>query len=324
MFAPSAITVITHFDTGAGVRPVLSHGPLFDGYTGKKNDMKNPIIRHKYTADPTVLVHGEKAYLFTGHDVPPQGVEDYVMRDWLCFSSGDLRTWREHPVPLKAADFAWAGEDAFASKVVFREGWFYWYVALTHRTIPGKAIGVAVSRTPEGPYTDALGGPLISGEMLMALTSDKENLDPTVLIDDDGQAYICWGYQVCHFAKLDDSMTKLAGEISTIPLPDFSEGSHLYKRNGHYYLMYGQGMPEKVGYAMSSSINGPWEYRGIVNEIPYNCETNRPATLDFQGKSWFFYHNGALRGGGSHRRSVCMDSLEYEEDGSVREVGMSK
>ncbi|MGX5817377.1 family 43 glycosylhydrolase [Chitinophaga lutea] len=281
---------------------------------------QNPIIRHRFTADPTVLEYNGTVYLYTGHDEPPDGVDDYVMRDWRCFSSTDLRQWKEHPVPLRAADFAWAQDDAFASKVVYRDEWFYWYVAVTHRDIPGKAIGVARSRTPEGPFSDAAGVPLITGDMLPRLSSDKENLDPSVLVDDDGQAYIFWGYGTCHYAKLGTDMTSLSGAIETVDVPNFSEGSHIYKRNGWYYLMYGYGMPEKVAYAMSRHITGPWEFMGFVNDVSWRCETNRPATLDFRGGSWFFSHNGALPGGGSHRRSVCIAPMSYLGDGRIREV----
>lgn len=283
----------------------------------------NPIIRQPFTADPTVLQHDGKVYLYTGHDEPPDGVDDYVMKNWLCFSSDNLRDWTAHPSPLRATDFAWASGDAFASKVVRLHDEFYWFAAVSHRSIPGKAIGMAKSPSPTGPFEDALGRPLISGDMLPRLHNDKENLDPTVLQLADGKMYIAWGYRVCHIAQLNASLTGIEGPIQTIGLPDFSEGSHLFERNGILYLMYGAGKPEKVAYATADRITGPWAYRGIVCAPARNSETNRTATLEFEGKWWFFYHNGALPGGGSHRRSVCMDELVFDADGSIREVVMS-
>ena len=74
---------------------------------------------------------------------------------------------------------------------------------------------------------------------------------------------------------------------------------------------------------MSRSIEGPWEFKGILNELAGNCETNRPAIIDFKGQSYFFYHNGALKDGGSHRRSVCVDDLHYNADGSMKRVAMT-
>jgi hypothetical protein len=81
--------------------------------------------------------------------------------------------------------------------------------------------------------------------------------------------------------------------------------------------------PEKVAYAMSRNINGPWQFKGILNEIAGNCQTNRPAIIDYNGRSYFIYHNGALKDGGSHRRSVCIDYLYYNADDSMKRVIMT-
>lgn len=283
----------------------------------------NPIIRNYYTADPTVIVHEGTVYLYTGHDDPPPGVDDYRMHDWLCFSSSDLLRWVEHPSLLKATDFQWASGDAYASKVVRYRDKFYWFVSVTHKGGPFKAIGVAVSDNPTGPFVDAKGSALVTHDMLPTTQNDKANLDPTVLIDDDGRAYLFWGNGQCYFAELKGNLTELASEITVVSLPDFSEGAHIHKKKGIYYLAYGYGYPEKVAYATSRHIKGPWEFKGILNEIAGNCATNRPAIIEFNGADYFFYHNGALPEGGSHRRSVCVDRLFYENDGSMRRVVMT-
>jgi beta-xylosidase len=283
----------------------------------------NPIIRYKFTADPTVLVHKDILYLYTGHDTPPDGVEDYAMNNWLCFSSADLVNWKEHPSPLKATDFSWAKGNAYASKVVEKENKFYWYAAVSHGSIAGMAIGVAVADRPTGPFKDAKGFALISHDMIPPTANQKANLDPTAIIDENGQAYLIWGNQTCYIAKLKNNMIAIDGPISTISLPAFSEGAHIHRNGDWYYLSYGYGMPEKIGYAMSRNINGPWTFTGILNEVPENCETNRPAIIDFKGKSYLFYHNGTLKGGGSHRRSICIDYLQYNQDGTIIPVIMT-
>jgi len=283
----------------------------------------NPVIKHKFTADPTVLVYQDRVYLYTGHDEAPVGTEAYVMRDWLCFSSSDLISWQEHPSPLKATDFSWANGKAYASNVVTRNGKFFWYVAVNHATVTGSAIGVAEAKTPEGPFSDSRGSALVTLDMLPPTQNKKANLDPSVLIDDDGRAYIFWGNGQCHYAELKENMIELAGPIRPLDLPGFEEGAHVHKHDGWYYLSYGYQKPEKVAYAMSRNINGPWEFKGILNEIAGNCETNRPAILNYRGKSYFFYHNGALKNGGSHRRSVCIDSLFYNPDGTMKRVIMT-
>jgi hypothetical protein len=284
----------------------------------------NPVIRHKFTADPAAIVFNEKVYLYTGHDEAPPGEYKYVMNEWLCFSSTDMVNWTEHPIPLKATGFKWVKGGAWASQVIERHGKFFWYVAVEHNTIPGRAIGVAVANRPEGPYKDARGSALVSNDMTTFIDSDKDDIDPTVIIDDDGQAYLFWGNGMCYYARLKENMIELEGEIKKVDLPDFSEGAWIHKQGGWYYLLYGYQFPEKVAYAMSRSIHGPWEFKGIVNEIAGNCQTNSPALLEYKGLTYFIYHNGGLAPhGDSYRRSVCIDYLFYNADGTLKRVLMT-
>lgn len=283
----------------------------------------NPIIQHKYTCDPTAIVVEETLFLYTGHDEAPEGVTEYQMNEWLVFSSKNVVDWTEHPVPLRASDFAWASGDAFASKVVAKDGRSYWFVSVSHKHQKGKAIGVAVSDSPTGPFCDAIGAALITHDMLPFSTSDLANLDPSVLIDDDATAHIYWGNGLCYYAKLKSNLLELDGEIVTIDLPHFTEGSHIHKKNDWYYLSYGYGMPEKVAYAMSRNAAGPWTFKGILNDVPHNCITNRPCIIDFDDKTYFIYHNGALPGGGNHRRSVCIDPIKYNKDATLQKVVMT-
>jgi beta-xylosidase len=284
----------------------------------------NPIIRHEFTADPAAMVYNDKVYLYTGHDEAPTGKSGYVMHNWTCFSSSDMVNWTEHPSPLNVKDFAWAKADAWASQVIERNGKFYWYVAVEHGTIPGKAIGVAVSDSPTGPFKDARGTALVTNDMTKAVKHSWDDIDPTVIIDKDGQAYLFWGNGMCYYAKLKSNMTELDGPIETITLPHYTEAPWVHQRNGWYYLSYAYEFPEKIAYAMSRSINGPWVYKGIINELAGNSNTNHQAIIDFKGKSYFIYHNGALAAdAGSFHRSVCVDYLYYNKDGSIKRVVMT-
>ena len=284
----------------------------------------NPIIRDKYTADPAALVYEGKVYLYTGHDEAPARQERYVMHEWLCFSSTDMKTWVEHPSPLNVQAFTWAKSDAWASQVIEREGKFYWYVAVEHATIHGKAIGVAVADNPLGPFKDARGSALITNDMTKATDITWDDIDPTVIIDDDGQAYLFWGNTKCYYARLKKNMIELDGEIKVIDLPNFTEAPWVHKRDGWYYLSYAYQFPEKIAYAMSRNINGPWEYKGILNEVAGNSNTNHQSIIEFKGKSYFIYHNGSLPvDGSSYHRSVCVDYLFYNPDGSMKRVIMT-
>jgi beta-xylosidase len=284
----------------------------------------NPIIKNKYTADPAALVYKDKVYIYAGHDEAPPRQERYVMNEWLCFSSPDMVNWTEHPVPLSVKDFAWAKGDAWASQVVERNGKFYWYVAVEHGTINGKAIGVAVADNPLGPFKDARGSALITNDMTTKATITWDDIDPTVWVDEKGQAYLFWGNTACYYAKLKPNMTELDGPIQTIDLPKFTEAPWIHKRGDWYYLSYASGFPEKIVYAMSRKLEGPWEYKGILNEIAGNSNTNHQAIIDFKGQSYFIYHNGGLQNdGGSFRRSVCIDNLYYNKDGTIKRIVMT-
>ena len=291
---------------------------------GKAVQNNNPISKDKYSGDPAALVYKDKVYLYAGHDEAPNDFNFYKMNEWLVYSTSDMVNWQEHPVPLKVTDFAWAKSDAWASQVIERKGKFYWYVTVSHGTINGKAIGVAVSDSPTGPFKDALGKALITNNMTIQTKIDWDDIDPTVFIDDDGQAYIFWGNTVCHYAKLKENMTELDGPIQTISLPNFTEAPYIHKHNDWYYLSYAYQFPEKIAYARSKSINGPWEFKGILNELAGNSNTNHQSIIEFKGIPYFIYHNGSFQpDGGSFRRSVCVDKLYYNSDGTMKRVIMT-
>lgn len=185
---------------------VLAFGQLMvSGQSAKKDNMpdtlaRNPIIKNKFTADPAAFVYKDSVYLYTGHDEPPTGKDYYYMSEWLCYSSADMVNWKEHPSPLNVKEFKWAKADAWASQVIERNGKFYWYVAVEHGTVNGKAIGVAVADKPTGPFRDARGSALITNDMTKQTGITWDDIDPSVIIDDDGQAYLFWGNTACYYA----------------------------------------------------------------------------------------------------------------------------
>ncbi len=289
-------------------------------------NFNNPIITDKFTADPAAIVHNGKVYLYVGHDEAADDANFYDLNEWLVYSSNDMVNWEEHPVPLRATDFQWAVDDAWAAEVIERDGKFYWYVTVHHdETHPGKAIGVAVSDNPTGPFKDALGKALITNDMTTEYTDISwDDIDPTVFIDDDEQAYLYWGNTQLYYSKLKDNMIELEGEIQTVDLPNFTEAPWIHKKGDWYYLSYAFGFPEKTAYAMSKSITGPWEYKGILNEVAGNSNTNHQAIIEFEGIDYFIYHNGSLEtNGGSFRRSVAIDQLFYNADGTLKKVQMT-
>lgn len=286
--------------------------------------INNPIVKDTYTADAAAIVYNDTVYLYAGHDQAPNDFNFYKMNEWLVYSSSDMVNWEAHPVPLKPTDFKWASGEAWASQVTERNGKFYWYVTVEHGSIHGKSIGVAVSDSPLGPFEDALGKALVTNDMTTQTSISWDDIDPTVWIDNDGQAYLFWGNTVCKYAKLKDNMIEFDGPIETIDLPNFTEAPWIHKKGDWYYLSYAYQFPEKIAYAMSKSITGPWEFKGILNELAGNSNTNHQAIIEFKGKDYFIYHTGGIQpNGGSFRRSVCIDRLYYNEDGTMKRVVMT-
>ncbi|MGX8694905.1 MAG: family 43 glycosylhydrolase [Prevotella sp.] len=276
----------------------------------------NPIIRHKHTADPAVCVEGDTLWLFAGHDMQG-GQTGYVMKDWLLYSTTDMKHWTEYPSPLHIDDFKWAkSKQAYAGHVAKgKDGRYYWYVSTNW-----CGIGVAVSDKITGPYKDALGKPLLTNEQCFASNHSWACIDPAILIDDDGTPYIIWGNRQCYYAKLKDNMTEIDGDIHQIDVPRFTEAPWMHKYNGKYYLTYASEWPEKIAYAVSEQIGGPYTPMGIISEIAGNSNTTHPAIVNYKGQWLFFSHNGGLSDGTSYSRSVIAEPMHYLADGSIRRI----
>lgn len=289
---------------------VLKHDFVSDG---------NPIIRDKHTADPAVLVDNDTLWLFAGHDAEG-GQRNYVMRDWLLYSTTDMKHWTEYPSPLNIEAFKWAkSKQAYAGHVVKHGGKYYWYVSTNW-----CGIGVAVSDKITGPYVDALGKPMLTNADCFDSKHSWACIDPAIFIDDDGTPYIFWGNRECYYAKLKDNMTEIDGEVHRINVPDYTEAPWVHKRNGKYYLTYASEWPEKIAYAMADNIGGPYTPMGVISEIAGNSNTTHPAIVEYKGKWIFFSHNGGLSDGTSYSRSVIAEPLEYNADGSIKNIPPTK
>lgn len=288
----------------------------------------NPIFTNLFTADPAPLVYKGKVYLYVGHDTASVDAKTYKMPDWLVYSSSDMVHWENHGPCLSVKDFAWASYAANAAQCVERNGKFYWYISIIHKenadSKGGVAIGVAVSDTPTGPFKDAIGKALVTNDMTTDMKHGWDDLDPSVFIDDDGQAYLFWGNGSCKWAKLKENMIELDGPIHVFKPRNFTEAPWIYKRKGIYYLVYAANFPETIEYCTAESPEGPWNYRGLIQERSFNCSTTHPGIIDFKGKSYYFYHDGSLPTGSDYRRSVRIEYLNYNPDGSIQKVTQTK
>jgi arabinoxylan arabinofuranohydrolase len=245
------------------------------------------------------------------------------MNEWRVFSSCDMKNWTEAPNPVPYTIFKWAGRDAWASDVTKRNGKYYLYTTVDHKTIAGKAIGVAVSSSPTGPFVDARGSALVTNDMTHETPIAWDDIDPAIFVDDDGQAYLYWGNTVMKYAKLKANMVELDGPIHTVGLEAFTEASYLHNHDGTYYLSYSRKFPEETVYMTGPSATGPWSWGGVIMEQNSNVKTIHHAIVDFNGKSYIFYHNGKLPGGGEFRRSAAVEELHYGADGKILPVAQT-
>ena len=292
---------------------------------------QNPIICDRYTPDPAPYVHGDTLYLFVDHDENKTVNNYFTMKDWLLYSTVDMVNWTYRGTPLTSATFsAWAKQDndCWASQCIERNGKWYWYVTATIKGQAYPGIGVAVANSPAGPYHDPIKKPLVQGWF---------KIDPTVMIDDDGQAYLFYGNNMLWYTKLNKSMTSISGgekEVKTkdetafgpykgynddgTPKTNFEEASWIYKKNGKYYLEYAAGgVPEHWAYSTADKITGPWTYQGKVMGLADNSFTIHGGSVEFKGHHYLFYHNGKLSGGGGYKRSTCVEEFTPNEDGSL-------
>lgn len=302
---------------------------------------QNPIIQAIYTPDPAPCVHGDTLYLFVDHD-EDSAADFFKMKDWLLFSTTDMVNWTYRGKPMSTATFAWArqGDNAWAAQAVEREGKWYWYVAAEDATTHLHGIGVAVADRPEGPYRDALGKPLLPGSWGF--------IDPSVFIDDDGQAYLFWGNNGLWYAPLNEDMISLKEpfkEINTYDvnafgphrvkfdwskrqdrwMMNFEEAPWVYKRNGLYYMEYAAGgVPEHWAYSTAPTIHGPWTYRGRILDEAENSFTIHGGSIGFRGRNFMFYHNGILPGGDGYHRSAAVEEFAFNADGSIPFIPFTK
>ncbi len=298
----------------------------------------NPIIQNFYSADPAPFVKDGVCYLYTSHDEDVTERNFFTMKNWLLYTSTDMANWTDHGIVATLYDFEWAKNGwgggyengGWAPQAIERNGKWYLYCPLQ-----GRGIGVLVADNPAGPFHDPIGKPLVGGD----------HIDPSVFIDDDGQAYLYWGNPKCWYAKLNKDMISIdttIGDKGLVALDmsieefgkrtaedekratTYEEGPWLYKRNNLYYLFFAGGpISEHLGYSTSKSPIGPWKYGNVIMK-PQSAFTIHPGVVDFKGKTYLFYHNAGLPGGGGFKRSVCVDELVFNADGSVKEVVPTK
>ena len=296
---------------------------------------QNPIIRDQFSADPTARVFNNKVYVYPSHDiVPPEGQRQdwFCMEDYHVFSSENLTDWTDHGVIVTQNKVPWVRPDSYsmwAPDCVERNGKYYFYFPSAPKGGMGFGVGVAIADSPEGPFV-CESGPI----------KGINGIDPCVLLASDGNAYIFWGNGRC--AKLKDNMKEIADDtpkekvkwgerefemygvncLKGLPSRQ-AEGPFAFEYNGNYYLTYPyvRENTEVLGYAMSKNPMGPYEYKGIIMaEHENGCWTNHHSIINYKGQWYLFYHHNDFSPRDDKRRSVCIEKLYFNADGTIKEV----
>ena len=296
---------------------------------------QNPVIRDQFTADPTARVFNNKVYLYPSHDIlPPAGQRQdwFCMEDYHVFSSENLTDWQDHGVIVTQNKVPWVRPNSYsmwAPDCVERNGKYYFYFPSAPTTGMGFAVGVAIADSPEGPF-------IPEPEPIKGING----IDPCVLQASDGNAYIFWGNGRC--AKLKPNMKELADDnpkekvkwrdrememVGVHCLKDLpnrqAEGPFAFEYNGNYYLTYPyvREKTEVLGYAMSKNPMGPYEYKGIIMaEHANGCWTNHHSIVNYKGQWYLFYHQNFFSPNDDKRRSVQIEKLYFNADGTIQEV----
>lgn len=282
---------------------------------------QNPVITHMYTADPSARVFNDTLFIYPSHD--RDEAKWWDMEDWHVFSTTDLKNYTDHGKAISIKEISWAKKYAWAPDCISKNGKYYFYFPTDQ-----FHIGVAVGNRPCGPFKDVIGKPLISKDT-PGVVCNRDFIDPAAFIDDDGTAYLFAGQHTVNAVILNEDMMSYSGKVYKIKgTKDFFEAVWVHKRDDTYYMSYsGEG---KILYATSDKPLGPYRYRGVVlDEV--NSGTNHHSIVKFKGKWYMFYHNSDLalknipessddRKYIQWRRSVCVDRLYYNSDGSIKKV----
>jgi beta-xylosidase len=304
------------------------NGKTRDDRKYRFKSMENPFVTHMYTADPSARVFNDTLWVYPSHD------EDtatwFTMVDWHVFSTTDMKNWTDHGVALALEDISWADKYAWAPDCEYKNGKYYFYFPTDQ-----DYIGVAVGDRPYGPFKDALGKPLITRET-PGVVANRDLIDPCIFIDNDGTPYLYFGQNHVNMVKLNEDMISFDDSISIIKGADhFFEAVWVHKYNNTYYLSYsGNG---KILYATGDNPYGPFEYQGVIlDEV--NSGTNHHSIVQYKGQWYLFYHTSDLffennpevepvlnwDGINPFRRSICVDDLYYNDDGTIQKVEKTK
>jgi beta-xylosidase len=299
----------------------------------------NPIADGWY-ADPEAVVFGNEVWIFPTYSAE---FTEQVFLD--AFSSKDLVNWKKHPRVLDTVRIKWARQAMWAPAALKKDNKYYLFFGANDVQRPGGpmwdpdndinhfgGIGVAVADSPEGPYEDYLGKPLISG-----FHNGAQPIDQFVFRDTDGTYYMFYGgWSHCNLGKLNEDFTGFVpwedGSLFREITPEgYVEGPFMFKRNDKYYLMWSEGGwtndSYKVAYSIADNVGGPFSRIGTILQSDKDIATGagHHSAFNIPGTDeWYIvYHRRPVPNQSPHHRVMCIDRMEFNNDGTIRDVKMT-
>lgn len=223
-----------------------------------------------------------------------------------------------------------------SKKISYRT--FYYFTA-------GKRIGVAVSDNPTGPFIDPIGKPLLDKA---PAGQNGQVIDPDVFQDPKtGKYYLYWGNSYMAVSELGDDMTSIKDTKVLIPRNkkreyNYNEGTYVFYRDGKYYFMWSENDTRSTYYRVRYLISdSPTEFVRdgkpaktektiVISQDPSKqiFGTGHHAIIQEPGTDeWYIvYHRFARPDGvkmgwsAGYNREVCIDKIEFNEDGTIKAV----
>ncbi len=289
-------------------------------FMGSRALADNPLITHRFTADPNAFVYNGRVYIYCSADDYNQG--GYDIQGYILISSDDLVNWTDHGEVFNVRQATNWANLAFAPGTIVRDDKIYLYFP-----DGGSSIGVAVADSPDGPFRDAIGRALVNRSTPGA--DVPWVFDPAGFLDDDGRAYLYFGGgesgNNSRVISLNNDLTSVTGTARALNAPEFFEASFMHKRNGIYYFSYSDDFSRdgaQIAYMMSSSPNSGFSYQGIILPSPPDNlgNNNHHSIFEFKGQTYIAYHSRTIANGDIYKRSVAIDRLTYRGDGTINRV----
>lgn len=286
---------------------------------------QNPVLEGWY-ADPEAIIYDDSYWIY------PTWSDIYSRQTFFdAFSSSDLVTWTKHSGILDTSSIKWARYAMWAPSVIDANDRYYLFFGANdiQDNMQMGGIGVAVSDDPAGPFTDALGKPLIG-----SFENGAQPIDQFVYRDTDGSFYMYYGgWGHCNVVMLEDDLLSLRqfenGEYYREVTPDnYVEGPFMFRRQGKYYFMWsegGWGGPDyRVAYAMGDSPLGPFNRIGVILQqdtlvatgAGHHSVINIPGSDDY----YIVYHRRPLDTDERNHRVVCIDRMMFDNEGYILPV----